>query len=111
MMFYDPIMICQVKLSGVPAIQEVGPEQEAGGSHQEATPQHLQPPLLVTEDAVEASLRHMWSLVFSREEAVREAVVDAMYNLYLKDTPGTVDIMMCHHEAICLVTLPEIRSA
>ena len=28
-------------------------------------------------------------MVFSREEAVREAVVDAVYNLYLKDGQGT----------------------
>ncbi len=40
----------------------------------------------VTE--TEGVLRCMWALVFSREEAVREAVVDAVYSLYLLDPPG-----------------------
>jgi hypothetical protein len=30
----------------------------------------------------------MWALIFSREETVREAVVDAVFNLYLRDPPG-----------------------
>ncbi len=33
-------------------------------------------------------LRGMWALVFAREEAVRGTVVDALYNLHLKDEPG-----------------------
>ncbi|GAX78483.1 hypothetical protein CEUSTIGMA_g5922.t1 [Chlamydomonas eustigma] len=81
-------MCHQVKLSGGPEIRVASPpEQESSGSQHEAAP--LQPPpLLMTEDTVEASLRHMWPLVFSREEGVREAVVDVMYNLYLRDGPG-----------------------
>ena len=43
---------------------------------------------MLVEDPVEASLRAMWPLVFSREEPVREAVVDAIYNLYLRDGEG-----------------------
>lgn len=43
--------------------------------------------LLVVDDSTEASLRSMWALVFSREPAVKEAVVDAVYNLYL--APGS----------------------
>jgi hypothetical protein len=33
-------------------------------------------------------LRGVWSCIFSREEAVRGTVVDAMYNLHLKDSSG-----------------------
>ena len=36
----------------------------------------------------------MWPLVFSRDEPVREAVVDAMYNLYLKDGEGETMYLM-----------------
>lgn len=33
----------------------------------------------------EISLRAMWPLIFSREEPIRTAVVDAWHNLYLND--------------------------
>ena len=38
------------------------------------------------EVSAEASIRTTWPLVFSRDEAVREAVVDSMYSLYLSPT-------------------------
>lgn len=45
--------------------------------------------LVVVDDSTEASLRSMWALVFSREPAVKEAVVDAVYNLYLAPGSGS----------------------
>ena len=57
---------------------------EVGGSPDPA----IRGDLMLTDDSAEASLRAMWPLVFSREEAIREAVVDAVYNLYLKDGEG-----------------------
>jgi hypothetical protein len=40
---------------------------------------------------IDGLLRSMWALIFSREETVREAVVDAVFNLYLRDPPGNKD--------------------
>ena len=72
----------QAKLSGGAEINAAH-QQQSGTDDSAATA-----PVTLTEDSAEASLRSMWPLVFSRDEPVREAVVDAMYNLYLKDGEG-----------------------
>ena len=69
---------------------------EVGGSLDPA----VRGDLMLTDDSAEASLRAMWPLVFSREEAIREAVVDAVYNLYLKDGEGGSSTI-AHRGEVC----------
>ncbi|GFH33042.1 uncharacterized protein HaLaN_32353, partial [Haematococcus lacustris] len=53
----------------------------------------------------EVALRSLWALIFSREPAVREAVVDALYNMHLKEPPGQrPDYAARAHELVRLVS-------
>ncbi|KIY95620.1 hypothetical protein MNEG_12341 [Monoraphidium neglectum] len=57
-----------------------------------------------------ATLRGMWPLVFAREEGVRTAVLDAWYELYLKDLEPKAQAQLLLDEVMPSCTLGELAA-